>query len=623
MEAEQLIQLHGLDWLVIALYALFMFGIAFWAYPKIKDCGSFLVGSRKMGNLMIIASAFAGGTNANHPMAVAAATFQRGLSGVWLSLTWILITPFMWLYPPVLRRLRIVTTADVVRMRFGPVMATLFKIVVLCAVPMSLGFGLKSAAIVVQVMTGGAVSDTMALAIIVIPTLVYTLLGGVIAAYATDIYQGLMIVVLSFLLIPFAISAAGGGAELNAAIADEMTYMLARDGVDFGFWWVFWFAIGITFSATIATAAGSAAAKDEMVARMKSFGSVIKRFCTLGWGLVGLFAVALYAGHPMLDSGSELANASPDNVFALAAGDLLPIGLRGLLVASMLAAVMSSLDASLLTFSGMAVNNLYQEHFNRKASAKHYLLMARLFAVLAMGLGWWIAAGVDDLVDFATIVEPIYALTGMSILVALMWRGATAKAAICSLLVAAPLFIAVNKPELSIGGASLFQMLHLQGLAEWIAGLYQINLHDPALGLVNTAGEVTRLPVQVRYPMFIVPSLSVMIGVSLFTKQHNNHAVAEFYCRLDTPVGQEHLIRQAGFQVDQLELLDEHEPEIQVARKSQERLLLVDFFYLPKLLVRGEVRLSQYKWDLIGLFGSIAFVTGFVFFVEWIGSLLR
>jgi Na+/proline symporter len=623
MDTPDLMHLQGFDWLIIFLYGLFMFGIAFWAYPKVKDCGSFLVGSRKMGNLMIIASAFAGGTNANHPMAVAAATFQRGLSGVWLSLTWILITPFLWLYPPVVRRLRIVTTADIVRMRFGHGMATIFKLVVLCAVPMSLGFGLKSAAIVVEVMTGGAVSGNWALVVIVVPTILYTLLGGVIAAYATDIYQGLLIILLSFLLVPFAIVQAGGGAALNAAISDEMTYLIARNSVDFGFWWVFWFAIGITFAATIATAAGSAAAKNEMVSRMKAFGSVIKRFCTVGWGLVGLFAVALYVGHPMLDPASGLPNASPDNVFALAAGDLLPIGLRGLLVASILAAVMSSLDASLLTFSGMAVNNLYQEHFVRKASAAHYLFMARVFAVIAMLLGWYIAAGVDDLVDFATIVEPIYALTGMSILVALMWRRATATAAIVSVLVATPLFIAVNKPEMALFGHSLFQLMQLQGVAEWIAGLYSINLHDPLHGFVNAAGEVVRLPVQVRYPMFIVPSLTAMIGISFLTRQHNEHAVAEFYCRLDTPVGQERRIREAGFQVDQLELLDEHEPDIADDPTKNERLLLVDLLYLPGLLARGEVRLSQYKWDWIGLFGSIVFVVLFIGLIEWIGSLLR
>ena len=79
--------LQLLDWVVIGLYTAFVFGIAFWALPKIKDCGSFLVGSRKMGKIMTIAAGFAGGTNANHPIAVSAATYQSGMAGLWINLT--------------------------------------------------------------------------------------------------------------------------------------------------------------------------------------------------------------------------------------------------------------------------------------------------------------------------------------------------------------------------------------------------------------------------------------------------------------------------------------------------------------------------------------------------------
>ena len=53
--------------------------------------------------------------------------------------------------------------------------------------------------------------------------------------------------------------------------------------------------------------------------------------------------------------------------------------------------------------------------------------------------------------------------------------------------------------------------------------------------------------------MFLLPALLIMIVVSLFTKQHNQlNAVDEFYCRLDTAVGDEQKIRDAGFKVDRL-----------------------------------------------------------------------
>ena len=625
------IHLTFIDWIVVALYGVFMFGVAFWAFPKIKDCGSFLVGSRKMGKLMMVAAAFAGGTNANHPIAVSAAAFQKGMSGIWLSLTWMLITPFFWMFPPALRRLRIVTMADVVRMRFGKAMAMIFKLVMLSIVPIGMGLGIKSAAIVLEVMTGGAVAGFHAEMAIVIPTLLYTLIGGIIAAYATDIWQGLLIVFLSFLLIPFAIVEAGGISGLDAGIADEMTSLFSGVGGDFGFWWIFWFAVGITFSAVISSSAGCAAAANEMAARMKVFGLALKRLCTVGWGLVGLFAIALFSGHELLDPALGNPAASPDNAFPIASGSLLPVGLRGLMVASMLAAVMSSLDAGMLNFAGMFVNNVYQEHWVKNASAKHYLFVTRVFAAVGVALGWWIATGVDDIVEFATIVEPIGSLTGIAILVALMWRRVTAAGAIASVIVATPLFLAVNKPEwpqwewlTTLVGqpVSLFQLLNLQPIAEWIASLYQLDLADPALGYLAADDTLQRLPVQIKYPMYIVPTLFTIVGVSLFTRQHNQHAVDEFYCRLDTPVGDEDKIRAAGFTVDQLENLDDE--KIVVApehRDVSRRLLMTDLLYLPKLLKNGEAKLSDYKWDWIGLVGSIVFVVGFLFAVDALGRL--
>jgi len=54
----------------------------------------------------------------------------------------------------------------------------------------------------------------------------------------------------------------------------------------------------------------------------------------------------------------------------------------------------------------------------------------------------------------------------------------------------------------------------------------------------------------------------------------------------------------------------------------QERLLLCDFLCLPAKLARGEVKLSDYKWDWIGLFGSAAFVLLFLWGVDALGKWL-
>lgn len=633
--AGPVIELHWLDWLVVGLYGLATFGIAVWAMQKIHDTGGLLVGKRKLGKWMMMAASFAGGTNANHPIGVSAAAYQGGLPGVWLSLTWMLITPFFWLYPPAVRRLRIVTPIDLVRMRYGGVMSVLFTIVTILTGPISMALGIKSAAVVLEVMTGNAfpglaadmgiedpamqqeVGALLAAAAIAIPTLIYTLMGGVIAAYATDIFQGFLIIVLSFLLIPFAIHRAGGVEQLNGRIDESFTGLFSSLEGDFGPWWIFWFAIGVLFSAALSAKGGALAAKSEMQARFGIFGLVAKRFCTVGWGLIGVFALILYTGDSAL--GGVLAEDA-NKVFPVASGDLLPVVLRGLMVACILAAVMSSLDAGLLGFGGVCVNNVYQEFLVKDASPKHYLLMTRIFATVALIAGTAIAWPIDDIVEFTTIVEPLNGLIGIAVFVCLIWRGVTAWGAIASVLVCAPLFLAVNKPGwiVPLTDFNLFEAMWLRPVAEWALGLYGL---DPSAYL-NDNGHFSRLPVQVKYPMYLLPTLFTMIVVSLLTKQHSDHAVAEFYCRLDTPVGQEHKIREAGFEVDQLEHLNE-ELEIDVAQGDrQDRLLFCDVLYLPAKLMRGEARLSDYKWDWIGLFASIAFVLAFLFAVDALGKWL-
>ena len=51
------------------------------------------------------------------------------------------------------------------------------------------------------------------------------------------------------------------------------------------------------------------------------------------------------------------------------------------------------------------------------------------------------------------------------------------------------------------------------------------------------------------------------------------------------------------------------------------RRLLLDILTLPKLLLTGRAKLSDYKWDLIGFAGGVAFVVLFILFVQYVGSL--
>jgi len=195
--------------------------------------------------------------------------------------------------------------------------------------------------------------------------------------------------------------------------------------------------------------------------------------------------------------------ADADKVFPVASGDLLPVVLRGLMVACILAAVMSSLDAALLGFGGVCVSNVYQEHFVRDASPKHYLLMTRIFATVGLVIGTAVAWTIKDIVEFTTIVEPLGGLIGIAVFVCLIWRGVTAWGAIASVLVCAPLFLAVDKPGWVVPYTdfNLFEAMWLHPVADWGLGLYGL---DPA-NCLNGDGHFNTLPVQVKYPMYLLP----------------------------------------------------------------------------------------------------------------------
>lgn len=605
-ESQVIIEFQWQDWIVVGLYEIIVFGIAIWSMSQIKDSGGFLLGKRKMGLWMLIGNGFAGGTNANHPMGVATATFQNGLSGMWLSLAWILVTPYYWISPPVGRRLRVVTAIDMINLRFGRFMGVIYKIVMIITAPIAIGLGIKSGAIVIEVMTGGAVNEIQAMYFIIIPTLIYTLMGGAIVAYAADAFQGILIFILSFLMIPFAIHKAGGIAALDAGIDDHLTQLISTDnGEGFGIWWIVWFCI----AGLLSTYPTGGTARNEMSARLAIIGTVIKRFCTVGWGLSGLFAIALYAGN-------EILAVSPDKVFPYAAGDLLPVVLRGIMVAAVLGAVMSSLDDSLIGFAGMLTKNIYQEYMVKNASARHYLIVTQIFTVLAAILACIGASINRNLIDYITLVEPLGSLCGVAIFCSIFWRRLTGLGAISSVIIMFPLFYIVQKTELINGVTSLpWGISHIAVLMQQIYN---------AIGyeLVIPSGPGLFLPIEIRYPLYLIPGIITMITISYLTKQHNERSVEEFYARLDTPVGLEYKLRDLGFHEDDIEDLDYETIHIDKNdRQTSGRLILVDLLRIPKLLSSGEASLLDYKVDLIGFIASIIFIILFIMGVQWLGSI--
>ena len=127
----------------------------------------------------------------------------------------------------------------------------------------------------------------------------------------------------------------------------------------------------------IATGGGTAKSEDE--ARIGLVvGNFLKRLCTAGWALTALIALALLAGN------AEIA-ANPDHVWGVAAREILgplKMGLVGLMLACLMAAMMSSADCYMIVTSALVVKNIYAPYVNPNASEKRYVMVGRLTGLL-------------------------------------------------------------------------------------------------------------------------------------------------------------------------------------------------------------------------------------------------
>ena len=237
------------------------------------------------------------------------------------------------------------------------------------------------------------------------------------------------------------------------------------------------------------------AGKSELEGRVGwTFGNMIKRLCTVAWALTGVACIALYPGLE-----------DPEHAFGLASRDLLPIGLVGVMLASMIAAVMSTCDSFMVDGAALFVGNFYKRYFKPDESEKHYLNVGRIVALVIVGAGLVVADQFHSVVEIIRFSWSFVAFFGIAFWGGIIWRRCNSQGAWAGILVSGGLWYLAS--------------------AEW----------------------GWELPDQ--YLLYIIGGFAAMIIVSLLTPKPDQDRLDKFYTVLHTPVGQEHKLREAGIDV--------------------------------------------------------------------------
>jgi Na+/proline symporter len=497
------------DWLVIIVYLSSVALIGVWASRKIKTASSFFISERNFGKTMMTFFTFGTGTNTDQAVTVVSKSYVSGASGIWYQWLWLFATPFYWLLAPLFRRMRAVTTADYLFVRYGQSVAVLFALVGMAQLSVNIGVTLKASSALITSVTGGAISPAFAIFALTGLFVFYGVLGGLKAAIITDFFQGILTIVLSFMILPFALKAVGGLGGLRAAVDDPSVFSIIAPG-EITTLYVIVIAVNglIGWVSSPYTMAMCGAGKSEMDSRVGLLcGMFLKRICTIAWVLTGLCGIALYAG----------TTVNPDFVWGFLARDFLPTiapGLIGLFIASILAAVMSSCDCFMVSSAALFTENIYEPLIRTGRDEKHYIFIGRIASIAVVACGIIIAFAVSGVVQGLEIFWKVHAMMGIAMWASFFWRKATAAGAWAS----------------TLSGFAAWAFTSKIDLIGWDFNA-QIARFLPDFMLYK--GELS-LPWQMIF--YLTVGLVVMVGVSLLTKPQDKEKLDRVYECLRTPV---------------------------------------------------------------------------------------
>ena len=490
-----------IDLVVIVLYFVIVIGIGYWSMRRIKNQEDFFLGGRKFGKFIQTFAAFGQGTSADTCVGITTTTFTNGAAGMWSSLIYLFSTPIYWVVMPWMRRLRLLTLGDFFEERYGSKkLAGVYAIIGsfgLMAL-LSVGFNAMSKTVVgltpkpeyeysvteqkekalsiewgtlkskpansltadessrlqelnirKPASTFSYIDRNVLIWIICLLVIAYAAMGGLEAAFVTDTMQGMFIIILSVILIPFGIlkinsiygseGFAGAMKTLHSHLP-ESYFEVFGSPVTIDFTWYYILSLSLMGTINVVIQPNSLVAfgtgKDEYTSRFGCVtGSFMKRFVSVFWGFFAILAILLY--------GKQIND--PDLVWGYATLDLLgslKIGLLGLMISALLAALMSTADCLMITVSSLLTRNLYYPLFPNK-SENHYIQVGRIAGALFLMGSALIATRFDSIFELLKFMWELNVMVAASFWLGMKWRRANAVAAWWSISITTIIFFLI------------------------------------------------------------------------------------------------------------------------------------------------------------------------------------
>ena len=427
--------------LAIIIYLVAMLAIGWYSFVKTSNLTDYMLGGRSLGPAVTALSAGAADMSGWLLMGLPGAIYLSGIVEAWIAigltigayLNWLLVAPRLRVYTQVSNdsitipsyldnRLRDHT--KLIRIASGIIILVFFTFYVSSG--MVAGGKFFDSSFGYDYHTGLLIVSGVVVA--------YTLFGGFLAVSYTDFIQGLTMFVALIAVPVFGLFLTGGlGDTIDSIKAVDPEHLNLLPST-------------LTAAALISSVAWGLGyfGQPHIIVRFMAITSVKEtkqaRRIGIGWMMLSLFgalATALVGVAYFQQNGGELKDA--ETVFIVLGQILFHPFIAGIMLAAILAAVMSTISSQLIVTSSALVEDIYKALFNKTASDKHYVFVGRMavlvVSIIAGILAWNPDNSVLNLVSFAW--AGFGAAFGPIILLSLYWRKLTNYGAISGMITGA------------------------------------------------------------------------------------------------------------------------------------------------------------------------------------------
>ena len=377
--------LANLDLAIIGVYFLIVFGIGFYFSRRERTSEEYFLAGRDVGWFFIGASLFVSNISTEHFIGLSGTGASSGLAvGHFEWLACLILLILGWVFVPFYLRSNVFTMPQFLERRFSRECAVyLAGISIIAYIFTKISVQLYAASVVLERVAGWSLWKTAI--VLVVATGIYTIAGGLAAVIYTDTVQTLILITGAVALTLIGLHRVGGFSHLQAIVPSSYFHMM-KPATDAAFPWtgIFFGApiLGIWYWCTDQVIVQRVlSARDEGHAKAGTiFAGFLKILPVFMLVLPGIIAYALFP---------EQVKEKPDYAYPTLVLNLLPVGLVGLVMAALLAAVMGAMSSVFNSASTLVTLDFYKK-INPNASEKQLVNFGRVAtgAMVLLGLLW-------------------------------------------------------------------------------------------------------------------------------------------------------------------------------------------------------------------------------------------